>query len=268
MTAVTPGQAAREELLAAQRSRGDLTWSTPWDELPGDYRRDWERIAQAAIDAQEQRAAAALGIPQRSDAETAAMLRADLADAEAQLARWPRCPSGCSCRMGVEGDADANECGCDGPCNGGPQPELAEVAGALREALGDDPDAEPGKGETPGEHAVRLAHYLKERVDELHGLIAGQEPQPACETRTCAREFAGWFAGEGYPSPDDRYDGDEMEAAFAAGMEAQRDLAMTLEPCAAGGDPGGARRTAAIYLAAGMPSARRREIEQVYGGAR
>jgi hypothetical protein len=58
----------------------------------------------------------------RSDAETAAMLRADLEDAEAQLARWPKCPSGCSCRLGFEGDADRNECGCDGPCNGGEQP--------------------------------------------------------------------------------------------------------------------------------------------------
>lgn len=59
------------------------------------------------------------GIPLRSDAETAAMLRADLAAAEAQLAKWPRCPSGCSCRIGFEDDADRNECGCDGPCNGG-----------------------------------------------------------------------------------------------------------------------------------------------------
>jgi hypothetical protein len=35
------------------------------------------------------------------------------------LRAWPRCPGGCSCRAGVEGEADRNECGCDGPCNGG-----------------------------------------------------------------------------------------------------------------------------------------------------
>jgi hypothetical protein len=73
------------------------------------------------------------GIPLRSDAETAAMLRAELDEAEAELRRWmrrwPRCPSGCNCRIGIPEDADANECGCDGPCNGGPQPapELAAV---------------------------------------------------------------------------------------------------------------------------------------------
>jgi hypothetical protein len=102
--AATPGQAARAELLAAQRRRGDRTESTPWDELPEDYRRDWEGIAQAAIAAQER-----------------------------------------------------------------PAPGLAALEATVR-------------------------------------------------------EFTGWFEAQGYPSPDDRYDGDEMEAAFAAGMEAQRDL--------------------------------------------
>jgi hypothetical protein len=71
----------------------------------------------------------------RSDAETAAMLRADLADAEAQLAKWPRCPAGCSCRAGIGDDADRNECGCDGPCNGGepPAPEADRYRGLLDE---------------------------------------------------------------------------------------------------------------------------------------
>ena len=27
----------------------------------------------------------------------------------------PKCPEGCGCRLGT-GDADARECGCDGPC--------------------------------------------------------------------------------------------------------------------------------------------------------
>jgi len=35
------------------------------------------------------------------------------------LRAWPRCPAGCNCRVGVEDDPDRNECGCDGPCNGG-----------------------------------------------------------------------------------------------------------------------------------------------------
>lgn len=38
-------------------------------------------------------------------------------------------------------------------------------------------------------------------------------------------EFAGWMEAQGYPSPEDRYDGSEMAEAFAAGMQAQRDLA-------------------------------------------
>jgi hypothetical protein len=36
-------------------------------------------------------------------------------------------------------------------------------------------------------------------------------------------EFTGWFEAQGYPSPEDRYDGDEMGEAFAAGMQAARD---------------------------------------------
>jgi len=87
-----------------------------------------DRNAPPPTGARESHAAA--GIPLRSDAETATMLRADLADAEALLARWPRCPGGCRCRVGIPEDADANECGCDGPCNGddssGPSGQLHE----------------------------------------------------------------------------------------------------------------------------------------------
>lgn len=57
-----------------------------------------------------------------------------------------------------------------------------------------------GSGKTPGQAAPGIA------PQELSG------------------EFAGWFAAQGYPSPDDRYDGEEMAEAFAAGMQAQRDL--------------------------------------------
>jgi hypothetical protein len=46
-------------------------------------------------------------------------------------------------------------------------------------------------------------------------------------------EFTGWMEAQGYPSPDDRYDGDEMAGAFAAGMQAGRDL-IAAAPAAAG----------------------------------
>ena len=75
------------------------------------YHAGWRRFRDLAAAAIEREPQAAL----RSDAETAELLRADLADAEAQLARWPRCPEGCGCRLGTE-DADARECACDGPC--------------------------------------------------------------------------------------------------------------------------------------------------------
>jgi hypothetical protein len=77
------------------------------------------------------------------------MLRADLADAEAQLARWPRCPAGCSCRVGIEDDADRNECGCGGPCNGGELPtaeadryrDLLDEVGTLAANAPEDGDS-------------------------------------------------------------------------------------------------------------------------------
>jgi hypothetical protein len=45
-----------------------------------------------------------------------------------------------------------------------------------------------------------------------------------------SREFGGWFEAQGYPSPEDRYDGDEMAEAFTAGMQAQRDLDAAAAP--------------------------------------
>jgi hypothetical protein len=47
----TPGEAARERLLAAQLRRDPDVTATPWGDLPQDYRDDWEDIAQAAIGA-------------------------------------------------------------------------------------------------------------------------------------------------------------------------------------------------------------------------
>jgi hypothetical protein len=42
-------------------------------------------------------------------------LRGQLAATDAIAGQWPRCPDGCGCRLGTE-DAEAGECGCDGPC--------------------------------------------------------------------------------------------------------------------------------------------------------
>jgi HPt (histidine-containing phosphotransfer) domain-containing protein len=45
-----------------------------------------------------------------------ASLQADYQDLLAtQDRQWARCPDGCGCRLATE-DADARECGCDGPC--------------------------------------------------------------------------------------------------------------------------------------------------------
>lgn len=53
---MTPGQAVRAAFLAVVQHRGgeSAEWHTSWDELPQDFRDDWERIAQAAIAAQLQ----------------------------------------------------------------------------------------------------------------------------------------------------------------------------------------------------------------------
>jgi hypothetical protein len=153
MTAATPGQAAYEAYQRAEASqlrspegRRLARQGKGWETLSAAGQSWWEAAAQAAIDvflagdsvsAESIREAIAAqqpqpapGIPLRSDAETCAMLRADLADAEAMLARWPKCPEGCNCRIGIEEDADRNECGCDGPCNGddnsGPASQLHE----------------------------------------------------------------------------------------------------------------------------------------------
>lgn len=136
MTGPTPGHAAYETF---RRLFPGEDWG-PWELIGGtdeENQPGWERIAQAAVDAasvpslilkfdgkltEEQvteiRAALDRAVKPKPAPELA-MLRADLADAEAQLARWPKCPAGCGCRIGTE-DADARECGCDGPCTGPP----------------------------------------------------------------------------------------------------------------------------------------------------
>lgn len=119
MNAYTPAQAAAHAFVTGCVNRG-ITVSNaavPAECQLGAVKELWADVAKAATAAQE-------------PSLELAMLRADLADAEALLARWPRCPAGCSCRVGIPEDADANECGCDGPCNGddasGPTSQLHE----------------------------------------------------------------------------------------------------------------------------------------------
>lgn len=75
----------------------------------------------AAHAADVTRLASAQGHRERLNREAVALnrelltARADLADAQELLARWPKCPDGCGCRLGTD-DPDARECGCDGPC--------------------------------------------------------------------------------------------------------------------------------------------------------
>jgi len=48
---VTPGQKTRDAMLAVQLKRDVDMKPTPWDELPQDYRDDWEDIARTAFQA-------------------------------------------------------------------------------------------------------------------------------------------------------------------------------------------------------------------------
>jgi hypothetical protein len=135
VTAVTPGQAMEAPADSEPEEYRLLGWAAsllgcaipePTAMVPEVWReavKNWREAyyAQAATAAQQ---------PQ--PAGEVAMLRADLADYEALLAKWPKCPAGCSCRLGLPEDADANECGCNGPCNGGEQP-APDLAAAMTE---------------------------------------------------------------------------------------------------------------------------------------
>jgi hypothetical protein len=91
-----------------------------------------------------------------------------------------------------------------------------EIIGELRQALGADPDGEPEAGETPEGHAIRLAHYLKERIDELHGLVAAEQPQPAPKVHAHQDDlFDAWW--------DETYEPDEGDPAGAPDRHVPRD---------------------------------------------
>jgi hypothetical protein len=98
MTAPTPAQAAHRAYWVTLLRGEEPT--DAYDDEESEYQRAWDASAQAVAG------------PLEAEIKR---LRADLADAEAEIGRWPRCPAGCRCRVGTD-DADALECGCDGPC--------------------------------------------------------------------------------------------------------------------------------------------------------
>jgi hypothetical protein len=110
------------------------------------------------------------------------------------LRAWPRCPAGCNCRVGVEDDPDRNECGCEGPCNGGggtaprggPAGTAVYLATIARLAAGlrDIRDANPGApaGAYARDRAVLALGALPpgippgfDGVGRLRDAIAGHE---------------------------------------------------------------------------------------------
>jgi hypothetical protein len=135
MDGPTLGQVAFAEYYGRQAGAA-LVMPDSWARWSDAGRADWE-AAGAAV------AATAIARLNQTGELAGAMtenvrLRKDLADAEAEIGRWPRCPAGCPCRVGTD-DADALECGCDGPCTTGwdapraaPEPaEPVTVAGVL-----------------------------------------------------------------------------------------------------------------------------------------
>lgn len=131
----TPGQAARNPAQAAYEALRESQVARigggrafgGWGVLTSAEREDFYAAAQAAIgasglrrerDAARQDAAALrelIGAGQPTLARQLLEAREELATLRAALACWPLCPDGCGCRLGLE-DADARECGCDGPC--------------------------------------------------------------------------------------------------------------------------------------------------------
>jgi len=133
--AETPGQAAYEahrraeaSQLQSPRAREMALAGKGWGTLTGDERAWWIAAADAALKAGT--------CPHGDLAAQAAKVARERDEAEDEvrelLRTWPRCPAGCNCRIGVADDPDRNECGCDGPCNGEPQP-APELAAAMAE---------------------------------------------------------------------------------------------------------------------------------------
>lgn len=164
MTAQTPGQVYEAPPEAETETERLLGWAAtliacgiPGPEMSPAQWFEGARNWQAAVVAAQER-------PAPGDARELAMLRADLADAEAQLVKWPKCPAGCSCRLGIEDDADRNECGCDGPCNGGPRP-APELAAEVKRLSAENAALRDDAGDN-----LKLARKVSEQHAELTAL--------------------------------------------------------------------------------------------------
>jgi len=182
---------AQAALLAYERALGGQTGS--WKYLGPAGRAAWKAAVQAAIDAflagdsvsaESIREALAAQEPHAADELDA--LRADLADAEAEMGRWPRCSSGCRCRVGTE-DADVNECGCDGPCTSGWEPQSATglTAGSVPSDVRPRADGRRGLDITCGSCGEDYGTNVTD-LDEIECVT--------CEARRCPHCQI-WFGG-------------------------------------------------------------------------
>lgn len=151
----TPGQAAYEARQVAKGRRMGADESTPdseilavialsWDELPPGMRADEEAGARAAITADpEVRAFHRLVAEIAGYAVGAGLAHGALMEIQGKARALlfgdtpvsGRCPEGCGCRLGTD-DAARRECGCDGPCTTGwePQPVPAPAGAQWTEA--------------------------------------------------------------------------------------------------------------------------------------
>jgi hypothetical protein len=132
-------------------------------------------------------------------------LRAELDAAPPLFSAWPKCPDGCGCRLGTE-DADARECGCDGPCttecqeNGYPDKpsyrDLAVTAGTgrlLAEAARYKRERDEARAELAESNRLRAQSYdrLLDSGKQLADLDAAYKTLTAqCEVHHLARQSA------------------------------------------------------------------------------
>lgn len=126
-------------------------------------------------------------------------LREQVAATDAIAGQWPRCPDGCGCRLGTE-DAEAGECGCDGPCtaecreNGYPDASSYRDQ-AVKHAMDERDDAREQLAEAQRKLAevMEAAHNFQDlqRIDELARALASLRVRHSgCRDKVSADEVA------------------------------------------------------------------------------